>query len=350
MPLKKPIEGESPATSLWEQELVVPRKFNDFYEEIAPTEKILLFGESNTGKTRWYLNILNYLKKQGLTKDQVLMCIIFPDRPTGITKLYDLVPKEFVENVLVFPVDTYEELVSSTSKAEKLLTEHHKKTGVHGWLVIELLEEAWRMAQDYYCRKAFGETLADLLAAKRQEIQRLMAAKGKEDRDTAYQALEGWKDWPVIKFFHNFNWIDRIKKMPFNTVFTAEVKEELNPDSIFHSVGVRPAGEKDNIHRVDTIIYLTHVGGRFFQQCFKLTGYNRLYSKIDITNKNGYEVHKQILQRFEKLGYKTSIMQEIEEEAGIKVKTKSNEAAQPSKTKEEAKKEETESKEDIWAF
>ena len=201
---KKSRVGEPEIKNLWKQQLVSPITMTNFVKQTAETEKIILFGESNSGKTSFYLEILKYLKSQGVSKEKILMCIISSDRNSGLTKIHKLIPREFMDNVLVFPIDTYEELVSSTATAQKYLDEHFKKTGVYGWLVVELLEECWRQSQDYYSRKAFGETLADLMAAKRKEIQELMKAKNKEGKDTAYQALEGFKDWVCIKFFHNF--------------------------------------------------------------------------------------------------------------------------------------------------
>jgi len=323
MVLKKEIEGEEKPKDLWNEQLVAPIPMDQFARETAETEKLLLCGFSNTGKTRWYLKILDNLKKRGIPKEKIMMCIVFPDRGTGLTKLYNLIPKEFVKNVFVFPINNYEELVSSTAVAEKKLTQHFKETGVHGWLVIELLEECWRFSQDYYSRQAFGETLADYLALQRESVKERMKQvskkQGKEVEDTAFQALEGWKDWTIIKFFHNFNWIDRIKKMPFNVLFTAEVRAEDDKDSPFASIGNRPAGEKDNIHRVDTVLYLKHTGDNFSQQCMKLTGYDRLYSAYDITSKNGYEEHCRILKMFEDKGYKSSAIEELEKEAGIPI-------------------------------
>jgi len=318
MAIKKKSEGESNQhKDLWKTRQVTSVPLGQFVKDTANVDKMIVYGESNTGKTRWYLSILSYLKKINVSDENILMYIIYPDRATGITKLANLVPKQFMNNVKIMTVNNYEDLVMATAEAEERLMEHYKKTGVHGWLVVELLSEVWRMAQDYYARQAFGETLAHLLAAKRKAVEEIMAEKGKEDKTTAFQALSGFADWVTIKFFHNFNWIDKIKKMPFNVVFTSEIKNEDNKDSIFSSVGKRPGGEKDNIHRFDTILYLAHKGNKFTQRCFKLTGYDRIYSEVDITNKNSYAVHQQILKKFEDAGYRSSAIEELEKEAGI---------------------------------
>jgi len=288
---------------------------------------------------------LGYYKALDIPKEKIMMCIISPDRSTGITKLYNVIPKEYVERVFPYTINCYEDMVSATATAEKKLIEHFKQTGMHGWLVIELLETAWQYAQDYYARMSYGETLADLMAVNRAQVQEMMEAKDKGGKESAYMVLEGRRDWVTIKFFHNFNWIDRIKKMPFNVGATCEVKEETNKDSIFFATKVRPAGEKDNAHRFDSILYKAHRGDKFFQQCFKLTGYSRLYSEVDITDKNSYSVHKKILKQFEDKGYRSSAIEELELEAGIpsppkptpKVETPTTVKTEPIKEKVERK-------------
>ena len=331
MIVKKETVSQKPK-DLWKQDLVKPLTIKQYASEIADTEKMIAFGESNTGKTSFYLSILAYLKSKGIKKEELLMCIIYPDRPTGITKLMNAIPDDYKENILVFPINTYEELVSSTAIAEQKLQEHRKKTGKLGWLVIELLEDSWKSVQDYYCRLAYGETLGEYFAKKRADVKAM-----KEDT-TAYRALEGWGDWTIIKYFHNFNWIDKIKRMPFNIVFTAEIKEEGNKDSIFFDLGYRPAGEKDNMHRVDTILYLSHKGNQFFIRPYKLTGYKRLYGKTEITGKNGYAVHRKSLEELDTRGYKQTPMIELETETQITPPEKKEETAEK---KEEKPKEET---------
>jgi len=313
---QKSIEGQPKARDLWKEDAPTIT-MQQFAKDTANVEKILWMGESNSGKTKGYLDILGYFKAKNVPPEDIMMCIIFPDRSTGLTKLYNVIPKEYVTRVFPYTVNCYEDLVVTTGTAQRKLDEHFKKTGKYGWLVIELMEEAWRMTQDYYSRQAFGESLADYLALQREAVKEKMMKLGKEEKDTAYQALGGWQDWSIIKFFHNFNWIDKIKKMPFNVGATSEVKAERNKDSIFFSVGVCPAGEKDNVHRFDTVIYKSHKENKFYQQCFKWTGMSRLYSETDITDKNSWSMHKMIQKKFESKGYRSSAIEELEEEAGI---------------------------------
>ena len=313
---KKESKVKKKEVDLWNETLVTPVKFGKYAKDVVDSEKIILFGESNTGKTRWYLNIIDHMIKQGIKKEDILMCVVFPDRPTGIAKLANLIPNEYRDCLSIYQINSYEELVSSTAQSEKELKEHYNKTGKYGWLIIELLEDAWKSSQDYFCREAYGQSMGEFFSNMRDSLEK--------PGSPAYEAFAGpfGGPWPIIKFFHNFNWIDKIKRMPYNVLFTSELKNEDNKDSMFADLKYRPAGEKDNIHRVDTIIYLSHKNNKFAQACYKLTGYSKVYSTVDITGKNGYEVHNQLLKRLENAGLKTSKIEDIEKEAGIDFKPK----------------------------
>jgi len=312
---KKPDIKHKDAINLW-NEIVEPIPMKRFHEETADTENLLLFSESGGGKTRGYLMILQYLEIIGTKPEDVYMVIIYPDRPQGINKLFGFIPKAYQDSVDILPVTDYESTIRSTNSAIKKLEEHYKKTGKHGWLVFELLENYWTFAQDYFCRKAYGQTMGDFFA----QMQSIMSKdSNKADKKTAYESFAGpfGGPWPIIKFFHNFNWIDKIKRLPFHKVFTAELREEDNKDSVFTELGFRPGGEKHNTHKMDTALYLSHKGNNFFIKPYKLTGYTKLYGEINVTHKNLYAEHKNACKRLEELGYKVGKLKDLEQQAGI---------------------------------
>jgi len=321
------------AIDLWSQS-ATPIPISQYVKEAGGSEKQLVFSETGAGKTTYYLGILEYLEEQGLPKSNLLMDIVFPDRPNGLAKLYGLIPEEYVDNISVFPVTDYEDTVMATATSYRRQMEHYKKTGVYGWTVFELMENYWTFAQDYFCRKAYGTTIAEYFS----QMQDIMS-KDKAEKKTAYEAFSGpfGGPWPIIKFAHNFNWIDKVKRYPFNVIFTSEMKEEDNQDSVFKSLGYRPAGEKHTQHKVDTILYLSHKGNNFFMKPFKLTGYKRFYGEINITGKNAFGEHKKALKRLRELGYAVSKVDDLEEQAGIKPpkKPEPKKEKQTEKSKEE---------------
>ena len=335
------------AVTLWEQN-VDSLNLTEFKDSIADTEKLLIFGETGSGKTKFYIDIFRYLYKKGLKADDFLACIILPDRPTGLTKLVDFIPKPYMDRIEVFSVNNYEDTIKTTASAIRLLEEHYKKTGKFGYLVFELMENYWTFSQDYFCRNAYGKTMGEYFA----QMQSIMGAD-KGDKRTAYEAFAGpfGGPWPIIKFFHNFNWIDKVKRLQFNTIFTSEMKEETNKDSIFFDLGYRPAGEKHNQHKMDTIIYASHIGNEFFIRAYKLIGYTKLYGKTKSTGKNDYETHLMCLEELEKRGFKVSAMDDLEQQAGITPPKKEVKVVEEEKTKEQKeikKQDEEEKKEDDW--
>lgn len=301
------------AVTLWDQ-VADSFNFGDFKDSIANTEKLLVFGETGSGKTKFYIDIFRYLFKKGLKPEDFLACIIFPDRPTGLTKLADFIPKPYMDRIKIYPVNQYEDTIRATATAIKMLEEHYQKTGKFGYLVFELMENYWTFSQDYFCRNAYGKTMGEYFA----QMQSIMGAD-KGDKRTAYEAFAGpfGGPWPIIKFFHNFNWIDKVKRLQFNTIFTSELKEEENKDSVFFELGFRPAGEKHNQHKMDTIIYTSHIGDEFFIRSYKLIGFTKLYGKTKITHKNAYEMHLKCLEELEKRGFKVSAIDDLEQQAGI---------------------------------
>jgi len=309
----KQVTPKTDAEAFW-NETVKPVTYRQYVEQAADTEKLLLFSESGGGKTTYYLSIINYLLKKGLSLEQIKMCIIFPDRPSGLVKLHGMIPEEFLDRIDIFSVNNYEETVKATASAHRILMEHYEKHKVPGWQVFELMENYWSFAQDYYSRQAFGKSLGEYFAQMQTILQ-----KSKADKKTAYEAFAGpfGGPWPIIKFFHNFNWMDRIKRFPYHVVFTSEIKQEDNDDSVFKALGYRPAGEKHNQHRVDSILYLSHKGNNFYMRPYKLTGYQQLYPRVDITGKNGYEEHRLQLEKLEKEGYCVSKMTHLEKSVGI---------------------------------
>jgi len=352
---KKEAVKQDDVSNLWNQRATsIP--ISTYAKETADTEKILVFSETGGGKTHFYLQLLQYLKDvKKIPKEELKMFIIFPDRPQGIVKLYGLIPKEYRDCIDIFPVGTYEETIKATATAVEALEKHYKETGRYGWLVFELIENYWTFSQDYFCREAYGTSMAEFFAQMQS-----ISSKDRAEKRTAYEAFAGpfGGPWPIIKFFHNFNWIDKVKRMPYNVVFTSELKEEDNKDSIFSDLGYRPAGEKHTQHKVDTIVYLTHKGNTFLMKPFKLTGFRRLYSQLDVTDKNPYQVHKDALAKLEKMGHKVSKMDDIEKQANIKPpkpkkeEKPTNPPPEKEETKEEVKEkkpeEPKESEEEVW--
>lgn len=315
---------------------VQDRNLGEYIEQTADSYKIIAFAETNAGKTRFYLLVPEHLKKKGIPPEKFLMYVINTDRATGITKLAGLIPPEYIPRVHILDAYSYETLIEATKVAHTALMKHIKEVGPHAYLAHELLGVPWTWSQDYYTRRSYGEGLGDFFATKKQ------LEKAIRDDSSAYRALDGWKDWSVIKLLHNEQWIEPLKNVPYHTIFTAEIREEGREDSIFHKTG-RPAGEKYNIHRFDHIICFRRSGNpktgeHFFMKPIKLTGFSKKYPEQDVTDKNAFTVHEQMLKALEDKGLKESKIQKQEKEAGIVPPEKPKEKpVPPPEVKEEVK-------------
>jgi hypothetical protein len=177
-------------------------------------------------------------------------------------------------------------------------------------------------AQAHYIRTAYGETLGFYFAKRRQDV---LSQADDPEATTAHDALRGWGDWPIIKYFHNYYWIDRVKRLPFHLLFTAEEKELTKKEAasgvVWARVGYKPAGEKDNIHRFDDVIYMKHThdttGDHYFIRSMKLTGYEKLFSEIEVTGKNAYEEYLRAKAILDKMGLKKSKIDEVKQGAEV---------------------------------
>ena len=342
MATTKPVIKKHEAVNLWDQNVdsVDMKKF----KKTAQSEKLLIAGETGSGKTKFYIDMFRYVHDVlNVKPDDFLATIVLPDRPTGITKLFGLFPKEYIEEdrIKIYPVEDYETTIKATASTHRLHIQHFNQTGKLGYSVFELMENYWSFSQNYFSRKAYGQSMGEYFA----QMQSIMS-DDKADKQSAYKAFAGpfGGPWPIIKFFHNFNWIDRIKRFPYHTIFTSELKEEDNKDSIFYEFGYRPAGEKHNQHKMDTVIITSHNNNKFFIKPYKLTGYTALYNKIDVSNKNDYEEHIKAKKILEKRGFRVSPLEELEQEAGI---TPPKKKEQPKKQEEQKKDTNTDSDWDL---
>ena len=336
--------------NLWDERV----DFEDLSVEEVP-ENMIVYGGTAVGKSRFYLNIpFNYLEQKIDLDKRFRMFVICPDRRGGVQKVAKRihVPEKLRSYIKVKYVDSYEELVAATATAKEHLDNFAKEGKDLLWLVIELLDEAWMLSQDYYTRKTYGKTKALYFAGKVEVIKDMVS---NEKKATAFQAFSGFSDWVVIKSLHNENWIDKIKKFPYNVLYTAEQKE-ADTGTIFAppGPGVRPAGEKDNMHRVDTIIYLTRNGHKYYQQCLKLTGYSKGYGNKDVTNKNNYTVHLGEVKNIDDIDSK-DVKEETPKKESNPPEEKKEKEVQPKEKQEEPKKdppkeEETKEEDDGFDF
>lgn len=291
-------------------------------------ESILVYGSTGTGKTYFWTTLFEWFDKKGIKPENLLVWAIFPDRPGGFKKLEaDFIPKKYSNSCRIFYTNDFQDVIDISEVAAVDLKKFAEEDPNHVvWFVVELLNEMWEAAQHLYVERAYDKTFADYFAAQRAELKD-RAQKAREGKEpSAYAAFSGafGGDWPIIKDYHNAQWIERVKMFPgfgVNVLFTAEEREEEDKGTLFTDIGTKPAGEKRNQHRVDTILHLTAQSNGFKMDAAKITGLSLRYSNADITTKIPYEVHLEKVARLkalqEKMKKKTDTKERTEEDIEV---------------------------------
>ena len=205
-------------------------------------EKILLVGSAGTGKS------YDWLKVAETRPQETFYCIDTDDSAERMLNT------EFshLRNVEVYPAFDW-----MGCKNALALIEKKNIVNSDNWLVIDMLCSMWDYVQAFYVEQTFGEGIDEYFLHVRKALKKA---------DSSLDALEGWKDWSVInKMYQKF--INRIALiLQCNLFFTAKgvpVEKKTSSDikNLFGAIGIRPEGEKRNIHRVHTVIVKKQISG-----------------------------------------------------------------------------------------
>ena len=223
-------------------------------------EVILVGGGPSTGKS---LSIVR-LAQAGLEQEFNVVVI---DRDRGVAKAvkeliklgeFDGVP----ENLDYFIANSWDKVTEGINHAFNNL-------GPGDWLCFDMIGGLWDLAQDEFTRLVYEETGANKLLALRAEAEELVRSSGKSGKDATserargvgFEGLEGRYDWPLIKKMHNADVRDNaILNGEFNIFATTAMQPlqdgQADKDKwpMFASLGRRPEGEKNNVHKFDTFL------------------------------------------------------------------------------------------------
>jgi hypothetical protein len=202
-------------------------------------ESVLLCGEPTTSKTWSLINLaLNYPERQ----------VTIFDFDRGTPKVVQELGGD-IPNLTIHIIREWPKLVEK-------FKEEHARLGKGDWLCIDMLSRMWDLAQAFYSNYVFGE----------DPIEHLMTMK-KQVNKVGFGGFDGLTDWAIIKRLHNEQIIDlAILGGEYNVMATTSIREilpvEKDPkpgslESIYaREFGFKPEGEKHNIHRFDTQVYL----------------------------------------------------------------------------------------------
>jgi len=134
------------------------------------------------------------------------------------------------------------------------------------WIIVEALGALWDMAQDGFVGaiwdKGIGEYFLERRRLQAEQEKAIMEGKSKGKVSSRLEALDGWKDWSVIKRLHNSDVIVPIcTQLPVHSYFTTSLsvispsearREEPELQALYKDTLIRPDGEKRNLFRVQS--------------------------------------------------------------------------------------------------
>ena len=214
-------------------------KINDAPEE-AQHERVLLYAESNMGKSFSVLCLAEYLNE---TSPDSKIWVLDPDR--GIQKAW----KQEKPAVKIKYIAT-----PDWPTLEEALDHIEDQISPNDWVVCEMMGRYWEMAQSYEVGEVYGSKAGEYLLLARQ--------KAIQDAKSNKPATLSSVDWQVVKKLHNDDFADRVASWDCNILWTTAADrliQELDAPqtlSTFESVGFKPDGEKRNVHRVDTAMFM----------------------------------------------------------------------------------------------
>lgn len=215
----------------------------DIYDvpEETERERVLLYSGSGTGKSFAVLALAEYVNE---TDPTATIWVFDPDR--GIQKCWKREkPTAKIKHIKTPDWPALEEGLDQIEDSIK----------PNDWVVIEMIGRYWEMAQSYEVGEVYGSKAGEYLLLARQ--------KAIQDAKSSKPATLPSVDWQVVKKLHNDDFIDRIlSSWDCNVLITTAADElirELDDPkiiSLFESVGYKPDGEKRNVHRVDTVMFM----------------------------------------------------------------------------------------------
>ncbi len=228
-------------------------------------EVILAAGPPGTGKSQGII----YLALTGLEEGFNVTVI---DRDRGVAKAI----KEFIRDGIIDEVPANMDYFIATSwdKVMEGVDHAFANLGSGDWLCYDMIGGLWDLAQDEFTRLVYEETGFDKIMALRQEAEALIRETNIAKKDMSseraraigFEGLEGRYDWPLIKKMHNGDMRDRcILNGDFNILATTSLnpltdKADKDKWPMFAGLSRRPEGEKNNIHKHDTVMVLEKNG------------------------------------------------------------------------------------------
>ncbi len=251
----------------------------DSLDQYMDRESILLAGGQGSGKSKCAVELV----AEGM-KSKFNVVVIDFDK--GFAKEVKTQLGTQPDNLEYF-------LAKDWSRVQDGINFAFNNLGLGDWLVFEMMNSMWELAQSQYVDDVYGGNVGDMLRMLRAdaetEILALQGAgklvKNKKDADSkkgtktkaqvqqasvSYGGMKGRTDWFPIKAMHNKDVRERaIMRGDFHllgtTALQALQQEEAQSWPEWTNLGRRPSGEKNNVYKFDTIIVAECKGTNKYQ-------------------------------------------------------------------------------------
>lgn len=205
-------------------------------------ERIMVFGDSDAGKTFNYLKVAEWHQRRGSDATFYGLCT-----PGNEWDRHLMPGAEFGELENVEPIDV-EGIQDYFDAYDKQILPH---AGPDDWLAVDVIDDVWKACQDEYAAHEWkGKDLGSKWATEGGDFP-----------------IEGW-EWGRINARYRAFVQNRIARFPGHIMVMAWEKD-LMPDSksgkmgesqevkaTFGLVGHKPAGQKDDYKRFATLLHL----------------------------------------------------------------------------------------------
>jgi DNA replicative helicase MCM subunit Mcm2 (Cdc46/Mcm family) len=199
-------------------------------------EKILVYGDTGTGKTYNAFKIASHLPNARF---------YWLDTDDAFERGLEEFP-ELEGRITSYPCQTWEQVEAAVADIEQ-------KVKAQDWIIIDMVDALWGQVQSYFVSQVFGKKKDDYFL----EVRKAM----RSGASIAQAAFKGWIDWPVINAIYQ-DLINRVCfQMPANIYLAAKSasmtgEEEAGFRDLFSGFLFKPEGEKRNPYRIHTILFL----------------------------------------------------------------------------------------------
>lgn len=241
--------------------------------------RIQVEGLAGGGKSHFLLAIIRHMHEVlGLSLEQIKICIIDCDK-RGIAPLLfsQVIPLKYQDCIEYAKCNTVFEAYEAYELFNKSLLEHEKETGVKGWMYIENMGALWYFCQRDYVEAAYHIEYVQMLIEKQEEAH----ARGKK----TLPALDQMLDYRNINPLHN-ELANKITRGDYNSCWTAHTTTRKSQEGNNEVEKVVGGGQKDNDTRVDFILRLYNLKGRFLADSRKLRSLENNFNELVLTEKS----------------------------------------------------------------